>query len=392
MTLSDALESPGSRVERVVFVAQVADAASLKTREPEATWLSTYAWFLDTLAENVDEGSTFVKCSADGAMYVFDREHAVDAVNAAILFQETLTAGSVARKVACHAAVGMAFGEVVAFTNQGGCRDFAGVPVDRALSLAGIATAKGILVDGATLNVAPLGRVRSRVGETRQPPRTPEEYAGPPQRATLAGIAVPVEFQEIYWDQPSQTPRFRLAHSAPTMSAPVSDDPAVAALEERLSGTVRRWDKKKGQGFIISKEGEFFYVDRRYTAGPPELNPGAKVYFVPRAPLIEGKNRVASCVLALGQSLQGKVVRVGKKGFGFVEVGDSCGNTQRLFMFLGENRDGIGGGDSVGFTVGENDRGPVAQNASRAQATWRAPRHDSEPFQPQAQPLRERER
>jgi class 3 adenylate cyclase/cold shock CspA family protein len=391
MTLSDALESPGSRVERVVLVAQVADAASLKTREAEATWLSTYAWFLDTLAENVDDTSAFVRSAGDGAMYVFDRERAVDAVNAAILFQETLTAGGVARKVACHAGVGMAFGEVVSFTNEGGCRDYAGVPVDRAVALAGIATAKGVLVDGATLSVAPLGRVRSRAGETRQPPRPPEEYAGPAQRATLAGVAVPVEFQEIYWDQPGGTPRFRLAHTPSTFSAAGTsgvEDPAAAALEERLNGTVRRWDKKKGQGFIISKEGEFFYVDRRYTAGPPELNPGAKVYFVPRAPLIEGKNRVASCVLALGQSLQGKVVRVGKKGFGFVEVGDSCGNTQRLFMFLGENRDGIGGGDSVGFTVGENDRGPVAQNASRAQATWR-PRHEPDPFQP---PTRERER
>ena len=80
---------------------------------------------------------------------------------------------------------------------------------------------------------------------------------------------------------------------------------------------------------------------------------------------------------------RGKVVRVGKKGFGFVEVGDSCGNTQRLFMFLGENRDAIGGGDSVGFTVGENDRGPVAQNAVRATAapTWRA-RPDLDGFQP----------
>jgi cold shock CspA family protein len=150
-----------------------------------------------------------------------------------------------------------------------------------------------------------------------------------------------------------------------------SEDGNLAALDERLIGTVRRWDKKKGQGFIISKDGEFFYVDRRYTAGPPELNPGSKVFYIPRAALIEGKNRVAACVLALGQSMQGKVVRVGKKGFGFVEVGDSCGNTQRLFMFLGENRDGIGGGDSVSFVVGENDRGPVAQNAARSQPVWR---------------------
>ena len=379
MTLSDALESAVTRVERVVLVAQVADAAALKTREPEATWLSAYAWFLDTLAENVDDPKAFVRHCGDGAMYVFERDRAADAINAAIVFQEALTAGSIARKVACNATVALAFGEVVGFATPSG-RDYVGLPVDRASALSGIATAKAILADGATFAVAPLGRLRSRAGETRQPPRTPEEYIGAPQRATLHGVAIPVEFQEVYWDQQTTTPRFRLGSSV-AAAPPLGEEGASAALDERQSGTVRRWDKKKGQGFIISKEGEFFYVDRRYTAGPPELNPGAKVFFVPRAPLIEGKNRVASCVLALGQSLQGKVVRVGKKGFGFVEVGDSCGNTQRLFMFLGENRDGIGGGDSVGFTVGENDRGPVAQNASRAQTPWR-PRPDVDVFQP----------
>jgi len=380
MTLSDALESAVTRVERVVLVAQVADAAALKTREPEATWLSAYAWFLDTLAENVDDPKAFVRHCGDGAMYVFERERAADAVNAAIVFQEALAAGSVTRKVSCSASVGVSFGEVVCFETLAGANDYAGIAVDRALALATIATAKGIIADGATMTITPLGRLRSRAGETRTPPRTPEEYAGPPQRATLPGVSVPVEFQEVCWDQPTTQPRFRLASQA-AAAAPGADENGVSAADERLSGTVRRWDKKKGQGFIISRDGEFFYVDRRYTAGPPELNPGAKVYFVPRAPLIEGKNRVASCVLALGQQMAGKVVRVGKKGFGFVEVGDSCGNTQRLFMFLGENRDGIGGGDSVGFTVGENDRGPVAQNASRSQQTWR-PRPEIDGFQP----------
>jgi cold shock CspA family protein/class 3 adenylate cyclase len=383
MTLSDALESPASRVERLVLVAQVADAASLKTREAEGTWLSAYAWFLDTLAENVDDAGQLVKTCSDGAVYVFERERAADALNAAIVFQEAVTAGSVTRKVSCSASVAMAWGEVVSFKTATCAHDYAGITVDRAFALSSIATAKAILIDGATLGVAPLGRLRSRAGETRQPtPRTPDEYAGPLQRATLSGIAVPVEFQEIYWDLQQPSPRFRL-QTSPVVTAVAGEEAASGLLDERQSGTVRRWDKKKGQGFIISKDGEFFYVDRRYTAGPPELNPGAKVFFVPRAPLIEGKNRVASCVLALGQSLQGKVVRVGKKGFGFVEVGDSCGNTQRLFMFLGENRDAIGGGDSVGFTVGENDRGPVAQNAVRATAApaWR-PRPDLDGFQP----------
>src|SRR5438309_839388 len=113
MTLSDALESPAARVTRVALVAQVADAAALRSREPEAVWLSTYAWFLDTLGENVDHEGTFVKCWGDGALYVFEPQQAADAINAAILIQEAIAAGQFARKVACSASVGLAAGELV---------------------------------------------------------------------------------------------------------------------------------------------------------------------------------------------------------------------------------------------------------------------------------------
>src|SRR5690348_1241192 len=107
MTLSDALESAASRVSRVALFAQVADAAALRVREAEAVWLSTYAWFLDTVAESVDREGTFVKCWGEGVLYVFESQHSAEAINAAILIQEALTAGSIARKVACSAAVGL---------------------------------------------------------------------------------------------------------------------------------------------------------------------------------------------------------------------------------------------------------------------------------------------
>ncbi len=381
MTLSDALDSAAAREERVILFAQLADGASLRVREPEAVWLSTYAWFLETVAETIEGEGRLVKYCADGALYVFDKDRAADAINSAILMQEAVSAGSATRTVAGNAAIGIAAGEAVAFKDLAGRSDYAGLVVDRAIALGSAAMGKAILADAATVASAARGRIRSRAGEMRQPPRPPEDYVSRPQRLSVAGLPAPIELLEIYWDQPAPLPRLRLPVTP--LAASAVEEGAPSSLEERQTGTVRRWDRKKGQGFIISKEGEFFYVDRRYTAGPPELNPGAKVFFLPRAPLIEGKNRVAACVLALGQTMQGKVVRVGKKGFGFVEVGDTCGNTQRLFMFLGENRDGIGGGDSVGFVVGENDRGPVAQNASRANP---APRHRHDPA-----PLGERE-
>lgn len=378
MTLSETLDTPASRLERVVMFAQVADVADLKA-QGETVWLNTLGWFHDIVDEGLDAGGRVVKYFDNGVLVLFEPSRAVDAVNAAILIQETLVAGSVARRVACGGRIAITSGSLVTFPAPTGAEDWIGCAIDRAVALAGIGTEKAILVEKSALSLTATGRIRSRAGETKTPPRTPEEYQGPLQQMTLAEIPMPFEFHEIVWDQGAAGPRFRLAaapvpssSSSATVLGSSSDE---ATGEERLIGTVRRWDKKKGQGFIISKEGEFFYVDRRYTAGPPELSPGSKVYFVPRPPLIEGKNRLAACVLALGQAVQGRVVRVGKKGFGFVEVGDSSGNTQRLFMFLGDNREGFSGGDTVAFTVGENDRGPVAQNASRAGVASR-PRHE----------------
>src|SRR5438128_7318105 len=120
MTLSDALDKAASRVTRVALYAQVADAAALRVREAEAVWLSTYAWFLDAVAESIDREGMFVKCWSEGVLYAFEPQHAAEAINAAILIQETLTAGSIARKVACTAAVGLSGGELVRYTTLAG--------------------------------------------------------------------------------------------------------------------------------------------------------------------------------------------------------------------------------------------------------------------------------
>ena len=68
MTLSDALESAAARVTRIALYAQVAEAASLRAREPETVWLSTYAWFLDTLAESEPKAA-----KADAKKFITDR-------------------------------------------------------------------------------------------------------------------------------------------------------------------------------------------------------------------------------------------------------------------------------------------------------------------------------
>src|SRR5687767_15026102 len=107
MTLSETLESPVSRIESVIMAVQIADAGSLKLQS-EATWLSAYGWFFDTLTENLEEedGGQFIKYVGDGALFVFGAGRVADAINAAILMQEAITAGNVARKITCHAAVG----------------------------------------------------------------------------------------------------------------------------------------------------------------------------------------------------------------------------------------------------------------------------------------------
>ncbi|MBN2370033.1 MAG: hypothetical protein JXO72_06060 [Vicinamibacteria bacterium] len=365
MNLAHKLTSPESKVHRVVLTLVLKDLASTKQKDSEASWIALIGRFLDVVLESTDCGAReSVRCLPSGARVVFGEDEAVAAVNAAIHVQEALSEAPEDDRPALPVSAGIASGEIARVDLPGADAQDLGAVVDRSLGMAEAAARRAVVVDRPTLALLRNGGFSSRAGENQTPRRTADEYEGPASQVKLPLCVEEVEYREIFWDTQlhgldSPTPpaiEIQEAAAAP---------PPNGGAPERLIGTVRRWSRERGQGLILSNQGESFYVDRRYIVGGAPLEPGSRTFFVPRPSLIPGKNRVAACVVALGSTLTGKVVRVGSRGFGFLEVNDSSGINQRLFMLLGDSHERFAVSDSVTFVVAENDRGPIARNPRR---------------------------
>lgn len=373
MKLSDTFASPESRVYRVVMFVDMSDSTTMKEKEAEASWLTTYGWFFDKIAESIEGfGGIIVKYLGDGVMAVFDDEHAAEAINAAIRIQEEIAIGTENRRVVLHCCVGIATGEVVEFQTARGDTDYIGTVVDRASRLCGAASPKAIFVDKSTIATALMRKVKSRLGEARAPRRSVDDYQGTPQKIVLKGLSTVVEYHEIFWDQQLYGVKSVVQTEALNSGRVQKEEPSSnisntsKSDQEYCTGTIRKWDTDRRSGFIMSDRNEFFYFNERYMAGLVELKEGDQVFFVARDALSPGKNRVAAGVIVRGKPMQGEVTHVGGRGFGFVRVGDLQGNFWDLFMFVGDNPEGFTRGDRVNFIVGQNQRGAVAENVHRA--------------------------
>lgn len=368
MKLSETFASPESRVYAVILFVDMTESTSMKEKEVEATWLTTYGWFFDRITERVSShGGQIVKYLGDGAMAVFDDEHAADAINTAIAIQEEIASARESHRVNLHCSIGIATGEVVRFETAYG-EDYIGTVVDRAARLCAAASPKAVFVDKATIATALMRKVRSRLGEAKAPRRTVDEYQGVMQRIPLKGIAAPVEYHEILWDdqlygvKSSAVPTGETRPTGAPSHNRFSAQPGAEVRQEQYGGTVRRWDQEKGNGFIVTESGEFFYTDKRFLAGSPDqLHHGVKVYFVALPPLIVGRNRVAAGLVSMGEELTAMVTRVHHtKRFGSVQVSDQGGNVHEIFLYIGEPASDLVRGSEVSVTISENEKGAIA--------------------------------
>jgi hypothetical protein len=371
MNLTHKLTSPESKVHRVVLTLVLKDLLPAKQKDPETSWIALTGRFLDVVLEATDcEARESMCCLPSGVRVVFNEDEAVAAVNAAIRIQEALSEAAEDERPAMRVSGGIASGEVTRVELPGTATQDLGVVLDRSLGMAEAAAPRAIIVDRPTQALLRNGGFSSRAGESQTPRRSLDDYEGPTGQVRLPMYPEEVEYREIFWN----TQLYGLSAPAPQEpeNLEIASSPAPnGGAPERLIGSVRRWSRDRGQGLILSNQGESFYVDRRYIVGGAPLEPGARVFFVPRPSLIPGKNRVAACVVALGSTLTGKVVRVGSRGFGFLEVIDSSGVNQRLFMLLGDSHERFAVSDSVTFIVAENDRGPIARNPRRGDLSHR---------------------
>jgi class 3 adenylate cyclase/cold shock CspA family protein len=374
MKLLEGFRDPSLYVQRVVVFFDVVGSTMMKERETQSAWLTNIASFYDIINEVVDAGGcgTVVKFLGDGAMIVYNDDHALQAINDAIKIQEAIKDDVQKRKVLLHASVGIATGEVAEFKMANGQVDCLGSVVDRAARLCSIASAGAIFVDTPTTQAAPMHRVSSLIGSALD--RKTDEYQGPTERASVPGFSSPIEYSELLWGQQLFGVKSKVMTAAAesstagvtTLHSGVLEVQKPAPNVERphaMRGVVRYWDEMKHRGVIASTDDEEFYCDERYTIDADDLERDDIVYFVPFGTASETRKRIAGAALYVGQThTSGTIVHLSEKGFGFIRVEDSAGNTQDIFMSRDEGPSTLEKGEHVIFAVAETGRGPRAED------------------------------
>ncbi|MDQ1013125.1 class 3 adenylate cyclase/cold shock CspA family protein [Streptomyces sp. V4I23] len=376
----EASRSP-ERPYRVILFADLSGSTEMKTKTGEVNWLPTIGKFLDITTEAItSHGGTVVKYLGDGTLAAFGSEHAADAINAAIRIQEMLRTENKNALKECLATIGIATGHVVEYEAPGGGLDYVGSVVDRAARLCSAGAPQAIWVDSATVVSANMLKVSSTLG--RELDFGPDDYlTETEEKVRLKGFPEPVRYREVIWRQePAGAKNGMLTEAiekqegtrgAGTQQTVTTAQPPLSASNAwahqtsapTMDGTVKRWDATLGRGFIAtnSEYGDH-YVDRRFIVGEGDLTEGRSVRFIPLPPLQEGKQPLAGCTVQEGNRIQGHFQRVfSDKGYSFVDVIDSRGNRQALFVHLGPEAGNRRPGDPAVLEVCRNYKGIAGQ-------------------------------
>ncbi|MCX5184232.1 adenylate/guanylate cyclase domain-containing protein [Streptomyces sp. NBC_00268] len=369
----DALRNP-DRPHRAILFADLSGSTEMKGKSGEVGWLPTIGKFLDITAEAVTaHGGTVVKYLGDGTLAVFDGERAAEAICAAISIQETLRSEN-NRGVLndCLATVGVATGRVVEYEAPGGGLDYVGSVADLAARLCSAGAPQAIWIDSATVVSANMSKVTSEMGRVLE--YSPDDYLSDEEKVDLKGFAKPIKYREVIWHRKAfgvkNTVLTEAIDRAQTqaMVPPQPSSPAQAP-EPTLDGTVIRWDAEQGRGFIATVSHGDHYVDRRFVANEGDLTEGRSVRFVPLPPLKDGQRPVAGCTVQEGHRVQGTFQRIfAQKGFSFVDVLDTRGNRQSLFVFLGDNVGDYRSGEAASLEVCRNHKGISGQLISEGKS------------------------
>lgn len=378
-SLPEVFADPESRVMRTVLVVDINDSTKMKEDETEATWLTTYAHFFFQVSTVVEEeGGQLVKYLGDGALAIFE-DNAENAINAAIRVQEKIARDNENARIKLNCSVGIASGEVIQFS-VAEKTDYIGTTVDRAFRLCSAANARAIFIDLHTESDARMGRVHSKVGLASSPRWTAQDYLGEKYRMSLKGFSKPVSYFEIKWSgenygvssgyvtTQSEEDGARRRTGGQPGGAKSRPEPAPGEQVDWLPGEVVTWkDIENAFGFIKTKGGESFYFNRSYLfLEDSKVEEGAEVQFQPLEPLPNSKNRRASKILFLGDEIEGRMSRIiAGKGFGFADIDGQAGDTHNLFVLLGMSGE-IASGDHIVAEIGENEKGPIGENAKPA--------------------------
>jgi len=386
LTLWEAIASDESRTKKTVLFLDIAGSTAAKESQPEATWVTTTAWFYAKVLEIVERrcGKAVFKFLGDGIMVTVDNDEAAQAIMGAIEVQEAINeargddAGG--RVIDLAVCIGIASGDVRVFTTPDGAVDFLGSTCDRASRLSSVATPNAILIDRATGLSTNWNKIESRVGKVTH--RKAEEYQGDPQRVALKGFSSAVDYFEVFWDHQlyglksspvtAVTTGRLSAVVTPTADNPVkpvqSGPQPKGAKEDRRRGVVKFWNGEKHFGRIADpRTGEEFHTHRKLFVYPEDtdegLKEGTEVVFVA---LDSSPRRLAAAVLVVGNDAEGKVVSVREdQGHAWLRVFDMCGNSGPVYLRLTPQGPTYKLGEMLSFCVAATDRGAMAVDVSR---------------------------
>lgn len=354
-----------NRITKTIVAVDLTDSTAMKEQQAEVQWLNTYAWFFELLSDAVTQkGGAIVKYLGDGAMVVFDEDHPADAINCAIVIQESIVDAQESKRVFCDCSIAITYGKVVEFDTPHGSRDYIGSVVDKAFRLCSVANAKAVFVDADTIIAAPMNRVQSRVGVNSMPRRTATEYQGAPQSARVKGFSQPVVYHEILW---ASSPYGVRKEFVTKLSAAVEAPPSPSQQQPTQARPVAGWSGK-GKivsltdrfGFVRTADGQdlWFGLDYLFRRSVP-VKLGDEVWFNALEPFPGKPNRRASDVLPLGVQLDGTIEKViAAKGFAFASCAGDKHQLKQVFLFIGHEKvSEFSAGSLVQFTVSENQEG-----------------------------------
>jgi hypothetical protein len=310
-------------------------------------------WIDDALAQIRGDDGLPVSISHDRLIAVF-RDDPLAVVGTAIHLHQALepVQQSASPNLSCR--IGVAAGSAERYNSDAPTQLLIGAAVDRAGTLVRAAAPGALFVDSAVVANLALHYVTSKAGRTKSWSGT--DYLSHVDEIAVDAVAPPIAFYEIKW---SGEELGRIDRPVVDLGDSASEN---GTATQRLVGALQRW--RDDHGFVLSQTGEYFYLNDRYIVGNQEISPNTKVFFVPRKPLIDGRDRVAAAVVSLGAELVGTVVKVfPTRNYAFVEVADSEGNSQHLFMHAENNVWPVSVGDELTFKVGENVRGAVVEGA-----------------------------
>ncbi|GAA1533311.1 adenylate/guanylate cyclase domain-containing protein [Kribbella lupini] len=324
------------RRSKVIVFADIVGSTDMKAKG-EVTWLPTVGKFYDVVGEAVSQtGGRVVKYLGDGAVLAFDDDKAAEAINAAILIQESLEELRHDNKLQCQCSIGVTTGRPVSF-EIAGATDFVGESVDLAARLCGAANPNAVWADANTVSAANMARVRSRVGAAMR--RGVAEYRTGEESVRLKGFSDPVKYHEIIW---STTP-FGVRNSVVTQIVNRESDKVVAEAantsrdrsREWQLGTVVSWSGDRGMGFVRADgEKEDRFVLKHWLVGVDELPRGQRVAFLGNTAAPGKKNATAVRVMIFDQPTQGQIaVCPDGRDYVFVEVRDSNRTPNRGLIF-----------------------------------------------------------